>query len=174
MITTHTIRTISDRVALHADRIAATTRRHDLNPYILAGLIAHESGGNPYAIRVERSFWTRYLTGITSLIRATASQLDDPWLRYPDLVAASYGLAQVLYPVAIERGLALQYPTELLDPATNLEAAARHLIHLRHQVGAAERPLLQRYNGGGNPNYATMVLAWTHTLQNDVQFPRLT
>src|SRR5262245_26709686 len=81
-----------------------------------------ERAGDPTAIRVERGFWTRYASGIVAHIRNSTTKTDDKWLLYPDLVSASYGLMQVLYVVALERGMVLPFPTSLCDPTTGVEA----------------------------------------------------
>ena len=158
------------RVGEYAWLISARTASKALDPWLVCGVVCQESAGNPGALRVERGFWTRYKDGIIRNIKATASKLDDPWLAYPDLVAASWGLMQCMYEVAIERGMELQYPAELADPAVGLEAGCRQLAYCFTAIGAyalddranedAVRNALQRYNGGGDPNYAMRVREW--------------
>lgn len=139
--------------------------QYAVDRYLLAGLVCHESGAQPYAIRVERGFFRRYQQGIVDVILHNTFGGDDRWVTYPDLISASYGLCQILYATALEHGAQLSYPTELCDPRTNLYLGARilsaHLRDTRSDVGAA----LLRYNGGGNRAYPGLVLAWrTHLL----------
>lgn len=139
----------------------------NLETDLVLGIIGQESSGNPYAVRPELGFWKRYATGIRAAVLGNTYAPDDRWLRYPDLGSASYGLMQVLWVVAIERGARLQYPTELCDPATNVEYGCRHLVFLREQL-RRELPgapvptdrLLLRWNGGGDPSYPLRVADW--------------
>ncbi len=133
---------------------------HQLDPYLLGALVLQESKANPYALRVERGFWTRYGAAIWRRARSTITAADDHWLIYPDVAAASYGLCQILYPVALEYGLSPDYPTELCDPTLNVDLGALILAkHIRHHGGDLRRGLL-RYNGGGDPDYPDAVLRW--------------
>lgn len=152
--------------------------QHGVPCDLVLALIAQESGGNPYAIRVEEGFFTRYLPGLRRLVSHTASRRDDHWFQYRQVFACSYGLMQVLYPVALERGLELRYPTELCDPDLGTEAGCRHLRYLAGRIIArdgrphlnvwadmeATRTALLLYNGGGNQTYPARVLAWRDRL----------
>lgn len=144
-----------------AFRIAS---KHGLPGAVVLGMIAQESSGNPYAIRVERGFWRRYFDGIQRNVLGNAYGPDDRWLAYPDLASASYGLMQILWPVAIERGAKLRYPTELCDPELNVELGCQHLRHLQRRVATLDAALL-RYNGGGDPAYPRRIHTWTERLQ---------
>ncbi len=128
-------------------------------PATLGAVVYTESRGNAFALRVERGFWSRYRSGIWRAIRGNKYAADDRWLDFPDLVAASYGLCQVMLPVAVEHGLKLAYPTELLHPETNLALGARILREHLDRSGGNEREALLRYNGGGDIHYPTRVLA---------------
>lgn len=147
----------SGRVARFANHIQAFAGNYEINAWLLAGLIAAESAGNPYAIRVERGWLKRYWRGSVAAVRATTGRQDDRWLKYPDLASTSYGLMQVLFIVAVERGVPLDYPTELCDPQLNLLAGCNHLAWLRDRFGTSPTRMLLRYNGGGNPNYPGIV-----------------
>lgn len=147
---------------------------HGLPAELVLAIVAQESSGNPFAIRVEEGFFTRYLPGLRALVSHTASRRDDHWFQYRQVFACSYGLMQALYPVALERGLELQYPTELCDPELGLEAGCRQLAYLAGRIiardgrahaavwtdAAATRTALLMYNGGGDQRYPDKVLAW--------------
>ena len=143
-------------------------RQYHLPAPVVLGMVAQESLGNPYAIRVERGFWTRYAAGIRRNVLGNAYAPDDRWLQYPDLAAASYGLMQIMWPVAIERGARLRYPTELCDPELNIDIGCRHLAYLRGRLGVRgtlDQALL-RYNGGGDPRYPQRVHGWVERLRD--------
>lgn len=126
---------------------------------LIMAVIEQESGGNPYAIRVERGFWRRYGAAVIRNAQATVTSLDDKWAAYPDFAACSYGLMQILWVTAAEFGVIPQYPTELCDPETNIDAGCRKLSSCFRKVGGGREGALLCYNGGGNPAYPGDVLA---------------
>jgi hypothetical protein len=119
---------------------------------LVCGLVDRESSWNTYAIRSERGFWARYGKSYRDHFP------KEVWLRYPEIFSASYGLMQVMYPVALELGAKLRFPTELCDPELGIEWGCRIL---RKKLDVAKGNImkaLQFYNGGGNKNYASEVL----------------
>lgn len=146
--------------------ISHAAGRHGLDAQILGGLVYVESSGNPWAIRVERGFWARYGAGVKRAILGNAFPADDRWLAFPDLTSASYGLCQIMYPVAVEHGARFRYPTELLAPELNLALGAKILASHLARRGSVEKALLA-YNGGGDPHYLGRVLAAATDLRGD-------
>jgi soluble lytic murein transglycosylase-like protein len=140
--------------------ILAAARRNTIDPYLLAGLVAHESAANTYAIRPEPSFLKRYSIGLAAELQKAYPRLRPQWACAPILLATSYGLGQVLAVVALENGIKLKYPTDLCDPVIGLDAAARILGSHIHRHQGRERDALLRYNGGANQAYPDKVLAW--------------
>jgi soluble lytic murein transglycosylase-like protein len=139
-------------------KIIFFARKYNIEPYVLAGLILQESSGNTYAIRCEPGFFKRYYPGLSRLVSKTSSKFDDNWIKYPDVFSASYGLCQVMYPIAIEDGLSLRYPTELCNPDVGIEAGCKHLRKHLDRVNNKIEMALLRYNGGGDPRYPAKVL----------------
>ena len=137
---------------------AANDHRLDLD--LVLGIVCQESAGVPTALRPEPGFWRRYGANILRAALASKSQRDDRWMAYPEIASASYGLMQVMYPVAIEDGMDLRYPTDLCDPAIGLDAGCLHFAKCLQRAGGPTRPGLLRYNGGGDPRYDDKVLAW--------------
>lgn len=125
---------------------------------LVLAVIWQESGGNPWAMRVERGFWSRYLPGITAWVKRTPSKADDRWAQYPDVYSASYGLMQTLVQSAAESGFTYTFPTELCDPETNLDVGCRILATKIQKAGSVRQGLLA-WNGGGAPQYDDEVLA---------------
>lgn len=162
--------------------VKAKALAHGLPHDLVLAIVGQESSGNPFAIRVEEGFFNRYLPGLRNLVAHTASRRDDHWFQYRQVFACSYGLMQVLYPVALERGLELRFPTELCDPATGVEAGCRQLRYLAGRIlardgrehanvwtdPAATRTALLLYNGGGDQKYPDKVLAWRDRLAGRV------
>jgi len=129
----------------------------NLPAHVVAGLILTESSGNPWAIRVERGFWRRYYEGVKANVLRSKSAYDDKWIKYPDIASCSYGLCQIMLPVAWENGFIPKFPTELLEPKTNIGLACKILSRHLVRTGSIRKALL-RYNGGGDPEYPSRVM----------------
>lgn len=114
---------------------------------LVKAIIMKESSFNPYAIKVERGFWSRYFAGVKNLILSTKSKRDDYWMNYSDLISASYGLMQIMLPVAVELGFTFIYPTELLDIDKNIDFGCRKLrvLFLKYENLA---DVISAYNQG--------------------------
>lgn len=145
-------------VSRWSDAVAHAAAVEGLDPRLVLAVVWQESAGNPFAVRPEPGFWRRYADGIQRLISSTTDKDDDRWSRYPDLASASYGLMQVLYIVALERGERLRYPTELCDVDRNLRVGCAHLARKLRAAGGDVRAGLLGWNGGGNPAYPDEVL----------------
>lgn len=148
----------TENVLRFKKQILEASRNTGLEPALIAGLIECESSGNPYAIRVERGFWKRYYTGIKALFTTPKRLRLRRWFKYPDLVSTSYGLCQIMLPVAMENGFDNQFPTGLLDPRANINLGASILSKHIARFGGDRNKGLLRYNGGGDPMYASKVL----------------
>lgn len=143
--------------------------RHDLTPDLVQAVCLVESSGLTHAYRVESAFWDRYLKGKPEWDGAN-----------PARVSASYGLMQVMFPVAVEHGMARTEPPEyLFVPLIGLDYGCRVLAKLLVWSRGDLRAALAAYNGGRggnkpggplrNAGYADKVLARLATLQS----PRL-
>lgn len=123
--------------------------RHGLSAGILCGLIERESSWDPWSIRYEDGFFTRYIEKLIA-----QHLLNDPTEERAR--AFSWGLGQVMGEEARERGYS-GHLAMLCDPPTGVEWTA---IVLARKLELASGNLargLQGYNGGGNPNYAAEV-----------------
>lgn len=155
--------------------IQVAARAHSLDPLLVAAVVLQESAGNTDAFRHERLFWNRYL------------KRKPEWAgQNPRRVSSSYGLMQVMFPVAQERGLAKTVPPErLFEPEVGLEFGCAHLRHVMDWVDTKYasfagqdrlRAALASYNGGlqgpdalrpDNRSYADSVLRLHARLQAD-------
>jgi len=121
---------------------------YDIDEKLIRAIIQVESSWNPWAIRVERGFWKRYLDGIKRVFFVTPKD-DDRWLDYPDFTSCSYGLMQLMLTTAMEQGFRFTYPTELLDPATNIKWGCALLKKLYRRYGDWN-DAISAYNQGNN------------------------
>lgn len=153
--------------------IQAAAAKYALDPILVEAVVVQESAGNCDAFRFEKDFWNR---------------LMKPQAKYrglnPRRYSSSYGLMQIMWAVATERGWSPDLPPELLFvPETALDYGCRQLRHLfdllptkmAGPVAASSAELtagvLASYNGGWGGNvpgngrllrnqaYASQVLA---------------
>lgn len=136
---------------------------HHLDPDLVQAVVLTESSGLTSAYRYEQGFWDRYLKG------------KPPWkTQEPRRVSASYGLMQVMWPVAVELGCTEPDPEYLFVPSIGLKWGCRKLkTELEWAGGDVEKALIA-YNGGRgsaaskpypNQAYADKVLARLATLK---------
>ena len=107
---------------------------------LFAGLIHAESNWNPYAIRYEPAYYTRYVQPLDGL---TATEEHS--------LAMSWGLCQIMGQTARRMGFMGKYLAELCDPLTNLEYAAR-LLKENYNETHSWTAALAMYNGGPTGN----------------------
>ena len=125
---------------------AAAAKTHGLDPVLVCAVCEQESGWEPWSIRFEPAFKTRYVDplGLTD---------TESFAR-----SFSWGLMQLMGQVARELGFQ-GHLASLCDPATGLEWGCKLLINKLKDVNGDVHMGLQRWNGGGNPNYADQVIA---------------
>jgi transglycosylase-like protein with SLT domain len=102
-----------------ARRIAGA---HALDPALVCAVIEQESSWNPYAMRYEPTFFSRYVAPLYTNNKITAS---EAWAR-----GFSWGLMQVMGQVAREHGFAAgEHPflSELCDPEQGITVGCRIL-----------------------------------------------
>ncbi len=130
-----------------ARRIAAA---HGIEPALVCAVIEQESAWNPWAVRYEPGFLSRY---VAPLYTAGKFSATEAYTR-----SMSWGLMQVMGQVARESGFKQASLAELCDPATGIEFGCRVLAaRLARSKGDASKALLA-WNGGGCVNYPAKVL----------------
>lgn len=135
-----------------------------IDPALLCGLIEQESSWDPHAIRPESEsgFAARYGDAYQKIVAASATKVDDRWIKFEDVFYCSYGLMQTLYCVIIETfpeqaGL-LAYPTRLCDPEIGLPLGIRLFNKKLKQANGDVKQALLYWNGGSDLAYPVKVL----------------
>jgi soluble lytic murein transglycosylase-like protein len=124
---------------------------HSLEPALVCAVVEQESSWNPWAMRYEPAFFAKYVAGLYTNNKVSAS---EAYAR-----GFSWGLMQVMGQVAREAGFAEPFLSALCDPADGLDIGCKVLKKkLDAMAGDVTRGLLA-WNGGGNPAYASQVLA---------------
>lgn len=122
--------------------VEAIATRHELPPDLVQAVCMVESSGRTDAFRHEPDFWTRYMAG--------KPEWDGAIIRR---VSSSYGLCQVMYPVALEHGYPkADAPEYLFVPIVGLEYGCRVLAKLLTWAKGDVRAALAAYNGGRGGN----------------------
>ena len=131
--------------------IAKAAADYRLDPVLVEAIVVQESAGNADAFRWERDFWNRLL------------KPKPEWAsKNPRRVSSSYGLMQIMFPVAVERGYDPAHPPEMLFvPEVGLRWGCKHLAYLKDwadrgwpQIDPQDRltAVLASYNGGRGGN----------------------
>jgi len=126
---------------------------HQLYPELVCAICEQESAWNPWAMRYEPAFMSRYVAPLFTNNKISAT---EAYAR-----GFSWGLMQVMGQVAREHGFDDVFLSELCDPAVGLEFGCRVLSRkLAAADGNVEKALLL-WNGGANRDYPARVLART-------------
>lgn len=133
----------------YRDLIATAAERHGVDQYLIEAMIAVESSHRTDGFRFEPGFWRRYLASNTKYKN-----------EIPRRVSSSYGLLQIMYPVACERGFRGE-PERLFVPSVGIHYGVKHLAWLLKWAKRAapdvsasvhEKAAVAAYNGGKGGN----------------------
>jgi soluble lytic murein transglycosylase-like protein len=142
--------TVDPEIIELARRIAFA---HGLDPALVCAVIEQESAWNPWAVRYEPGFLSRYVAPLYTAGKLSAT---ETYTR-----SMSWGLMQVMGQVAREAGFEEASLAELCDPFVGVDWGCRllatRLTRAKGDVAAA----LLAWNGGANPDYPVEVLART-------------
>lgn len=119
---------------------------HKLDPALVCAVIEQESSWDPFAIRYEPAFRTRYVVRLS--LPATEEIARS----------ISWGLMQVMGQVAREHGYAGRSVAGLCDPGTGIDVGCAVLMSKLSAANGDVKHALELWNGGANPNYAPQVL----------------
>jgi soluble lytic murein transglycosylase-like protein len=127
----------------------AAAARHGLDPALVCAVVEQESGWNQWAMRYEAAFRIRYVAPQKLPITEEIAR------------SISWGLMQVMGQVAREAGFQGNFLSELCDAEAGLEWGCKVLAKKLAETGDPARAL-PLWNGRGNAEYATQVLARTN------------
>jgi len=124
---------------------------HSLEPALVCAVIEQESAWNPWAVRYEPGFLSRYVAPLYTAGKLSAT---EAYTR-----SMSWGLMQVMGQVAREFGFKEASLVELCDPATGVEFGCRILAVRMAKARGDAAAALPSWNGGADLNYSAEVLA---------------
>jgi len=130
-------------------RKAATVQ--SLEPVLVCSIIEQESAWNPWAMRYEPAFFTKYVAPLYTNNKVSAT---EAYAR-----GFSWGLMQVMGQVARENGFDAPFLSVLCDPEQGLAIGCRIFRKKFDAMAGDTTRALQAWNGGANPTYAAQVLA---------------
>ena len=122
-----------------------------LDPALVCAVVEQESSWNPWAMRYEPAFFTKYVASLYTNNKITAS---EAYAR-----GFSWGLMQVMGQVARETGYDGLILSALCDPEQGHTVGCKVLRKKFDAMAGDTTRALQAWNGGGNPAYAAQVLA---------------
>jgi len=138
----------SSQLLTLARRAAAA---QSLDPALVCAVIEQESGWNPWAIRYEPAFFTKYVAPLYTNNKVSASEAYGRGF--------SWGLMQVMGKVAREMGFDAPFLSALCDPELGLAVGCRVLRKKFDAHSDDTTQGLLAWNGGASTTYATQVLA---------------
>jgi soluble lytic murein transglycosylase-like protein len=122
-----------------------------LDPGLVAAVVEQESGWNPWAMRYEPAFFSKYVASLYTNNKISAS---EAYAR-----GFSWGLMQVMGQVAREAGFDALFLSALCDPEQGLAIGCKVLRKKFDAMGGDTTRALLAWNGGANMSYAAEVLA---------------
>lgn len=122
-----------------------------LDPALVCAVVEQESNWNPWAIRYEPLFFSKYVAPLYTNNKVSATEAYSRGI--------SWGLMQVMGQVAREHGVNSLYLSALCDPANGLSVGCKILRGKFDRANGDTPRALQAWNGGANPDYAPEVLA---------------
>jgi len=122
-----------------------------LDPGLVCAVVEQESGWNPWAMRYEPAFFTKYVAPLYTNSKVSAS---EAYAR-----GFSWGLMQVMGQVAREFGFEPVFLLTLCDPEQGLAIGCKVLRKKIEAAGGDVTRGLLAWNGGANALYAAQVLA---------------
>jgi soluble lytic murein transglycosylase-like protein len=135
---------MSDLVQMAKDKAKAV----GLDPALVCAICEQESSWNPWAVRFEPAFYSRYIVPMKGITATEA------YTR-----AMSFGLMQTMGEVCRELHFTGPYLTEICDPETSLDYGCKKLRRCLDATGGNIPMALLRYNGGSNTSYPQEVQA---------------
>lgn len=126
-----------------SDLIADTADSFALPVNLAQAIVQIESNGNPWAVRYEPAFFTRYVQSQGHRVYPGCSRDTEERLR-----ACSFGLMQIMGQTAREAGFAAIFLTTLCDPKEGLYWGCQHLKKQVDRYNGDYEAAVAAYNAG--------------------------
>jgi soluble lytic murein transglycosylase-like protein len=138
----------TDNLSIQArlDLVSKYAVKYSLEASLVCGVVEQESAWNQYAIRYEPAFFARY-------VQPQNHEITEGIAR-----SISWGLMQTIGQVVRELGFT-GHLASLCDPSIGLDYGCQILKRGIDQANGDITGGLLHYNGGGNKDYPTQVLA---------------
>lgn len=134
----------------HVDLAKSIATNCELDPALICAMVEQESGWNQWAIRYEPLFFSKYVAGLYTNNKVSAT---EAYAR-----SFSWGLMQVMGQVARENGFDGLHLSALCDPEAGLSMGCKvfkkKLVGKKGDVSTA----LLAWNGGVNLQYPVQVI----------------
>jgi soluble lytic murein transglycosylase-like protein len=124
---------------------------HSLDPAIVCAVVEQESGWNPWAMRYEPAFFSKYVAPLYTNNKIAATEAYSRGF--------SWGLMQVMGQVAREFGFDALFLSSLCEPEQGLAIGCKVLRKKFDAMAGDTTRALLAWNGGANSTYAAQVLA---------------
>src|SRR6266852_2247073 len=122
-----------------------------LDPSLVCAVVEQESAWNPWAMRYEPAFFTKYVAPLYTNNKIAATEAYSRGF--------SWGLMQVMGQVARETGFDALFLSALCDPEQGLAVGCKVLRKKFDAMAGDTTRALLAWNGGANQTYAAQVLA---------------
>lgn len=129
----------------------AKARAYDLETALVCAIAEQESDWNPWAVRYEPAFYSRYILPSLTVGHLGATEATCR--------ATSWGLMQIMGEVAREYGFGGPFLSELCDPQIGTDIGCKYLSVLYGKTSNNTKAALLRWNGGSNLSYPDQVMA---------------
>src|SRR5256886_15277506 len=120
---------------------------NSLDPSLVCAIVEQESAWNPWAMRYEPLFFTKYVAPLYTNNKISAT---EAYAR-----GCSWGLMQVMGQVAREAGFDALFLAALCDPEQGLAIGCKVLRKQLDATGGDTTRALLPWNGGANTAYPT-------------------
>lgn len=125
--------------------------KYGIDGDLVCAIIEQESNWNPWAIRFEPAFYSRYVQPLRDQLHIGDSEANAR--------ATSWGLMQLMGEVAREYAFSGIFLSELCDPENGLEMGCKYFSAIMGKVANDVNAALLRWNGGGDAHYPDSVRA---------------
>lgn len=119
-----------------------------VSPILLQAIVCQESGGNPWAVRFENSYWNNTIVDKQAKEFSRVHKGIPSYLTEKAMRSTSFGLTQIMGQVARENQWNHPFLTKLCEPEENLVLACKMLKARFVRFGGDEDWVILSWNRG--------------------------